>query len=241
VTLPSLHDNLLVSYTIDSEGRTIRLRARRPSWPDPSDQDRFVVFGGVEGYALENDAFGNIILSLDPIPLDELLLRFGSAIRESYRLSGAPGGWAADLDTAREVLASRAVQGFLLNSSYGLSGWVLARDVTIERDTPLRSEIVRCVLPLIHDWQGGLGVLALVGDVIAADSRRNVWFANQKRKDSELSDESWLKMLERNQSIRIQLKVAVERFSRGGKREELLAALREAVAKLNQDPDFGLR
>lgn len=188
MALQSLHDNLLVSYTVDCDGRTIKLRARRPQWPNRFDQDRFVVFTGVEGYNFENDAFGNIILSLDRLPVDELLSRFGPAIGESYRLAGAPGPWAADLNSACEILRSKQAQAFLLSSSYGLSGWVLAKDVSIERDTPLRSEIVRCVLPLIHDWRAGLHVQALVGDVISADSRLNTWATNLKRKQVSIDE-----------------------------------------------------
>jgi hypothetical protein len=180
VALQSLHDNLLVSYAVDCERRTIKLRARRPDWSSRHDRDRLVVFTGVEGYHFENDAFGNIISALEPISVEELLCRFGSAIRESYRLSGAPGPWAAAVGSASEVLAAKQVQGFLLSSSYGLSGWVLAREALIEGDTPLTSEIIRCVLPLIHDWRAGLDVQALVGDVISADSRLNIWFANLK-------------------------------------------------------------
>jgi hypothetical protein len=238
VTLETLHDNLLVSYAIDCEDRIIKLRVRRPRWPNQNDQDRFVVFTGVEGYSFFDDAFGNIILSLGRIQVHELLSRFGSAIRESYRLSGAPGPWAADLESAGEVLASKLMHGFLLLSSYGLSGWVLARDVSIERDTPLRSEVIRCVLPLIHDWRGGLDVQALVGDVISADSRLNIWVANLKRKESSKSLDEWFEVLEATEAIHIELKAAVAKFVQGGERDDLLAALRDATAKLNQRPDL---
>jgi hypothetical protein len=39
---------------------------------------------------------------------------------------GAPP-WAADLASAAELLAEKGTQGFVLSSSYGLSGWILAR------------------------------------------------------------------------------------------------------------------
>jgi len=48
-------------------------------------------------------------------------------LAESYRMSGAPGTWASDLDAAPRVLSEQGVQAFVLSSSYGLSGWVLAR------------------------------------------------------------------------------------------------------------------
>lgn len=235
--LPSLHDNLLVSYAVDCEGRTIKLRARRPRWPNQYDRDRFVVFTGVEGYHFQNDAFGNIVLSLKQLPVDKLLSQFGHEIRESYRQAGAPGPWAADLDAADAALNAKQVQAFVLSSSYGLSGWLLAKDASIERDSPIRSEIVLCVLPLMHDWRGGLDVQALVGDVISADSRLNVWFADLKAKEgNKLSFEKWLDLSEALEPIEAQCKAAVGKFIQGGDRKELLEALGEVVAKLNHRP-----
>ena len=129
------------------------------------------------------------------------------------------------------------MQGFLLSSSYGLSGWVLAKDVRIERDTPLRSEIVRCVLPLIHDWRAGLDIHALVGDVISADSRSNIWFASQKA-ISKLNEDEWLDMLTALETVATDCRAAVLEFVQGGDRQALLHALGSVAERLNVRPDF---
>jgi hypothetical protein len=126
--LPSLHDDYLVSYEVNCEARQIKLCARRPT----EEHGRCViVFNGVEGYHFENDAFGNIIFSLEAVPVDRLLSKYGSHIAESYRLAGAPGPWAADIASAAQMLTAKGVQGYILSSSYGLSGWVLARETLI--------------------------------------------------------------------------------------------------------------
>jgi len=78
---------------------------------------------GVEAYQFENDAFGNIIFSLDAVSVEQVLATYGSRIEESYRMAGAPGPWAADLVSATETLRAKGVKGFVLSSSYGLSGW----------------------------------------------------------------------------------------------------------------------
>src|SRR5262249_31274352 len=121
------HDNLLVSYEVSCEARQIKLLARRPS-AGMTGNNRTVVFSGVEGYSFHNDAFGNIVFSLEEVPVERLLSEFRSQIAESYRLAGAPGPWAGDLASAAQVLAAMGVRGFILSSSYGLSGWVLAKD-----------------------------------------------------------------------------------------------------------------
>src|SRR5262245_2643088 len=127
--LPSLHDNYLVAYEVNCGARQIKLLARRPSSKEKGG-DRTVIFHEVEGYAFQNDAFGNIVLSLEEVPVSQLLSQFGAQIADSYRQAGAPGPWAADLASAAEVLGGKGVRGFILQSSYGLSGWVLAKDAS---------------------------------------------------------------------------------------------------------------
>jgi hypothetical protein len=78
-----------------------------------------------------NDAFGNIIFSLSEISLDQFFSEYGSEVAESHRLAGAPGAWAADIATGRETLQSEDVKAFILSSSYGLSGWLLATNFEV--------------------------------------------------------------------------------------------------------------
>jgi len=132
--LPSLHDDFVVSYEVNCETRQIKLHTR-PDLRDPAKRDqrpRTIVFNGVEGYQFENDAFGNIIFSLEAVSIEQVLADYGSGIAESYRMAGAPGPWTADLASATQVLNAKGVQGFVLSSSYGLSGWVLAKEALVE-------------------------------------------------------------------------------------------------------------
>jgi hypothetical protein len=134
--LPSLHDHFLVFYQVNCETRQIKLHAKRdPRIPAARGEQtiRIVVFNGVEGYQFENDAFGNIIFSLEAVPVAQLLATYGSQIAGSHRMAGAADSWAADLASAAEVLAAKGTQGFILSSSYGLSGWVLAKEALVEQ------------------------------------------------------------------------------------------------------------
>jgi hypothetical protein len=132
--LPSLHDDFLVSYEVDCEARRIKLHARRDERVEANKglPVRTIVFEGVEGYRFENDAFGNIIFSLECISIEQLLATYGSQIAESYRLAGAPGPWAANLASAVQSLKAKRVQAFELSSSYGISGWILAKEAVVE-------------------------------------------------------------------------------------------------------------
>lgn len=133
--LPSLHDNFLISYEVNCEIRQIKLRAK-PDPRDPAQSEQLpctVIFNGVEGYQFENDAFGNIIFSLEAISVEQLFAEYGARIAESFRLAGAPAPWAADLASATQLLTVNGVQGFILSSSCGLSGWVLAKEALVEQ------------------------------------------------------------------------------------------------------------
>ncbi len=128
--LPSFHDNHLTAYEVNCETREITLRVRRPEGAEEQ-LSRTIVFNGVEGYHFKDDALGNIIYALQEISVDELISDYGRDIAESHRRAGAPGSWAANLASAAQVLTAKGVKGFVLSSSYGLSGWVLAREASV--------------------------------------------------------------------------------------------------------------
>jgi hypothetical protein len=121
----SLHDNLLVSYEVQCEARTITLRTE---YRTPNRPAEVVTVTGVQGYRFENDAFGNVIFDIEVVRVEEFLKAYGPEISESDRIAGSPGPWAANLAAAHGYLREQGVQGFCLNSSHGLSSWVLARE-----------------------------------------------------------------------------------------------------------------
>jgi hypothetical protein len=136
IMLPSLHDDFLVSYEVNCETRQIKIRAKRDptiSAVNEEQTSHAIVFNGVEGYQFENDNFGNIIVSLEAVSVEQILASCGSQIAKSYRMAGAPDSWASDLAAAPQVLAAKDMRGFILSSSYGLSGWVLAKQAIVEQ------------------------------------------------------------------------------------------------------------
>jgi hypothetical protein len=125
--LPSFHDDYLLSYEVQCEARIISLRVRDANHGGIST----VIFSGVERYHFENDAFGNIILSLEAVSVETVLSEYKEQIAESYRMAGAPGPWAHELLSAGAGLTQRGVHGYFLSSSFGMSGWVLAKHVEV--------------------------------------------------------------------------------------------------------------
>ena len=65
----SVHDNYLISYEVRCDERTISLRTECR----PKKEFVNVIFKGVQGYRFENDAFGNIILDVETVTVDQFL------------------------------------------------------------------------------------------------------------------------------------------------------------------------
>ena len=126
----TVHDNLLLSYEVRCDVRTILLRTKHRVKNEPTEFVN-VIFKGVQGYRFENDAFGNIILDVETVAIDQFLKEHGAEVSESYRVAGAPGPWAANLEMASGHLMEQKIQGFILSSSFGLSGWVIARGISV--------------------------------------------------------------------------------------------------------------
>jgi hypothetical protein len=133
---PSIHDNFLVSYEVRCKERTITL-CTEYDYEDRPKELTNVVFIGVQGYRFEDDAFGNIIYGLDEVPVEQILEEHRAQIAESYHMAGAPGPWAANLESAAAFLTAQGSKGFVLSSSYGLSGWVIAKEVSIHAAQPI--------------------------------------------------------------------------------------------------------
>jgi hypothetical protein len=126
----SVHDNLLVSYEVQCEKRTITLRTEYRAKDTPAEFAN-VVFEGVQAYHFEDDAFGNIIFDVTEVPTEYFLRRYSAELSEMNRMAGVPGKWVEALDSAPTYLHEQGIKGYELSSSVGLSGWVLARAMSI--------------------------------------------------------------------------------------------------------------
>jgi len=127
--LPSFHDEYILGYSVNCVSRRIEVQIGDNA--ECAGNIRTLIFSGVEGYNFNNDAFGNIILDIEEISVKQLISEYHNEIAESYHMSGAPGPWAVDLIAAPDTLKGVGVRGFVLSSSYGLSGWVLAKEVSV--------------------------------------------------------------------------------------------------------------
>lgn len=129
----SVHDNVLISYEVLAEKREIHLHTKLPG---TKCEHTDIIFRGVEGYYFFHDNFETIIFDVKEISVDRILEDDRERFDEGWRFAW-PGRWNTDSEASRKAyLTERGVRGFELSSSYGMSGWILAKSV----DRILRDE-----------------------------------------------------------------------------------------------------
>jgi hypothetical protein len=98
--LPAFHDDEIIGFAVDCRSRELSLSIGHPEWKQDSGV-HVVLFKNVQGYSLQHDAFGNIVLELSEIPIEDFLSTQGESLRESFRCFGAVGPWVNDSAEAR--------------------------------------------------------------------------------------------------------------------------------------------
>ncbi|WP_340019763.1 hypothetical protein [Paenibacillus sp. FSL H3-0457] len=124
--MPSLHDNIILSYEVDLENKRIRMRSRS-SHAVSKNMD--VLFSGVMAHTFDTPLHGSIILDLDEWDIEHFI-PYNRELLES----GMGQGWPVSYDSYDELqirLIEEKYKYMVISSSYGLSGWVLAKNVEI--------------------------------------------------------------------------------------------------------------
>src|SRR5690349_14293085 len=124
----SVHDNLIVSYTVDCQEQRITLRTAFDS--NDLHEDTDVIFSGVVGYHFEGDNFGTILFDIAQVSPEEVYSAYRDVFerRKSYAWPTIDSGTEQEL---MDKLRNRNVKGFLISSSYGMEGFVLAEEMRL--------------------------------------------------------------------------------------------------------------
>jgi hypothetical protein len=127
-----VHDNEVLSYTVDCANHTVTLRTSFGS--DPAEFTD-VIFRGVAAYELRDDCFGNILLDIDEVEPARVILGASEKF-ESGRRYGWPAPWNSSLEDAVAFAVEQGLRGFSVCASLGLNGWVLARGMSVTEGSP---------------------------------------------------------------------------------------------------------
>jgi hypothetical protein len=129
--LPSFHDHYINGYRVNGRARTIHLELARPDEDRARAHSVTITFSGVEGYLLEHDLGVNIVYSIEEQPLTQFIEENASAFVEGAKW-GWPLFWKGSVESTIAWLTQRAARAWALSTSYGLFGWVVAREATQE-------------------------------------------------------------------------------------------------------------
>jgi hypothetical protein len=119
----SIHDNQIISYTVNSHKREIHFQTVYKDKEPYEYTD--VIFSGVIIYHFECDNFNSIILDIDEVSLEEVYSQYESLF---FKLKNY--GWLSiDFETKEELIQKMKIENikaFRINTSYGLDGWIWA-------------------------------------------------------------------------------------------------------------------
>ncbi len=120
----SIHDNLVLSYTVDCRDKKIIIHTAYDAEPYEYTD---IVFLQVAGYHFENDNFGTILFGIDQAEVEEVYLSY-TQLFERRKNDAWPFVYVGKQDLL-EKLGGKGVKGFFVSSSYGLTGFVLAEEM----------------------------------------------------------------------------------------------------------------
>jgi len=129
----SVHDNLIYAYSVDCENRKLTLHtAFRDRVPHEYTD---IVFQDVVAHHFANVLQANILFDVNEKPMPDLVRENESLLLQSWRYGWPPVTYNGDLDVLIESLQKASVRAYVVGSSYGLSGWILAGGCTqVSRD-----------------------------------------------------------------------------------------------------------
>jgi len=126
----SVHDNHLVAYTVHAKEKKIvfhtEFHERKPH------EFTDVIFDDVLAYHFENDLFGTIIFDIKEVDLTVLLKDHAMMFEAGWRY-GWPRGWQKEKEDIATYVKRLDLRAFEVASSYGMSGWVIAKHMEKSR------------------------------------------------------------------------------------------------------------
>ena len=119
----NVQDNRVLKYAVDFEKSEMVLHTRS--------EDKVltdIVFSGVVAYLFEDTIMGCIIMDLEEWPVEDFIDYLG----ENYLADHQKYDWPfeyTDLDGLKRKIAEKGITIYNLASSYGMSGFILAKSV----------------------------------------------------------------------------------------------------------------
>jgi hypothetical protein len=122
----SVHDNLLLSYTVEHEPRRITFRTVYQDIEPNEYTD--VLFSGVIAYHFEGDTFGTILFDITETELSRLYADYEELFRRQKNYGWPLLGYGSP-DELIDRFQREGVKAFTIHSSCGMEGFVHATEM----------------------------------------------------------------------------------------------------------------
>ena len=129
-----VHDSLLIAYSVNSESQELVLSMHPHHGTARSPFN--VVFYGAVAHCFDAPLLPAILYDISAVSAERLITEEWPRIEPGHNANVWPGPWAVTLAAATQFAQSSNLQGFYISSSYGLSGWVLAKSAGLIASEP---------------------------------------------------------------------------------------------------------
>jgi hypothetical protein len=126
----NVHDNEIISYEINLQKKEIVLHTKKNNTCILRKVN--IVFSNVFAHYFKYEVSGSIVLGIENGELVDFLSDNKELLTEGYNYC-----WPSDYSTLEELMEKLESEGysyFIINSSYGLNGWVLAKETKVIED-----------------------------------------------------------------------------------------------------------
>lgn len=121
-----VHDNEILAYQVDLVRNMITFST------DYKNQTIEIVFNGVMAHLFENELPGSIIFDIEEYPVS-LFIEQNRILLNERKNQCWPINYK-EIDELFSILVRENYAYYMIYSSYGLSGWILAKNVELKKD-----------------------------------------------------------------------------------------------------------
>ena len=126
--MSKIHDNIVNSYFVDFENRNIVFNT--VYYGNDIQEMAIITFNNVTSYFLKNGLNANIIFDIEETDLD-YFIKDNKHILEKEKNYGWPFLYENEEELIK-ILIKNNVKYYIIKSSYGLEGWILADEMKID-------------------------------------------------------------------------------------------------------------
>ena len=123
----SVHDCRIQSYRVSAVDQEIILDLEA----ETGGERAAVVFRGVIGYRLLGDNFKTSLFDITEVPAKTVVAENRALFAEGSRCAW-PGTWNVPGRDPADHVREAGVHGFVIQSSLGMEGWILAKSMEIQ-------------------------------------------------------------------------------------------------------------